>query len=127
MPTSSWSSPTAATTVAEIRILVAGGDYTDRKTVARTLAYLSASRIIGFLPEEIVVVHGGCASADTLAAEEAVKLGWRTEAHADWKQRAAGAHYCVVFPGGSGTARCRRLALNAHIPVIDIPEGARRG
>jgi hypothetical protein len=126
--------------VAEIRVIAIGGRaYTDRDRVARTLQRLEALYLIGFEPEEIVLVHGGCTGADTLAAEEAVKLGWRTEAHpADWATHGTaagpirnkhmvslGAAYAVVFPGGSGTAHCRRLALNARIPVIDVKETSR--
>jgi hypothetical protein len=108
--------------MAEIRILVTGGGSTLRDRVTRTLQRFDALHLIGFQPEEIVLVHGDAAGADRLAAEEAAKLGWRTEAHTGWKQRAAGAAYCLVFPGGSGTARCRRLADNAHIPIIDVKE-----
>ena len=112
--------------MADIRVIAAGGQhFTDRDRVTRTLQRLGALHLIGFAPEQIVLVHGGSNGADTLAAEEAVKLGWRTEAHTGWKQRAAGAAYCLVFPGGSGTARCRRLADNARIPIIDIKESSR--
>lgn len=121
----------------ELRVLVTGGrDYADRATIRRTLTYLAEAYIHGFEPGEVVLVHGDAPGADTLAAEEAAALGWRTEAHpADWETHgraagpirnkemvAAGAHYCLVFPGGDGTRHCRRLALNAHITVIDIPE-----
>lgn len=123
-----------------IRVLVTGGrDYTDRAAVARALSHLGAHFIFGVKPEQIVLVHGAATGADTLAAEEAVKLGWGVEAHpADWDTHGnaagpirnkemvlLGAHYCVVFPGGSGTAHCRRLALAAHIPVIDVKERSR--
>ena len=134
-------SPPGVRTVPELRVLVTGGrDYADRATIRRTLEYLAEAYIHGFRPEEIVLVHGDAPGADTLAAEEAAALGWSVEAHpADWEThgRAAGpirnkhmvslgAHYCLVFPGGDGTRHCRRLALNSHITVIDIPE-ARRG
>lgn len=124
----------------ELRVLVTGGrDYADRATIRRTLEYLAEAYIHGFAPGEVVLVHGDAPGADTLAAEEAAALGWRVEAHpADWEThgRAAGpirnqemvkdgAHYCLVFPGGTGTAHCRRLALNSHITVIDI--GGDRG
>lgn len=143
----------AVKTVAEIRILVTGSrDYTDRAAVARALGHLGANYIFGVRPDEIVLVHGDCKrfkpdgsfdpdrSADQLAAQEAAALGWRTEPHeAKWDQYgpkaagpirnkemvALGAHYCVVFPGGSGTKNCRRLALAAHIPVIDVKESSR--
>lgn len=123
-----------------IRVLVTGGrDYTDRTAVTRALAHLGEHFIFGVKPEEIVLVHGGATGADTLAAEEAVKLGWQVEPHpADWgthgnaagpirnkEMVALGAHYCVVFPGGSGTAHCRRLAVAARIPVIDVKEASR--
>lgn len=121
-----------------LRILVTGGrDYTDRAAVTRALRHLGANYIFGFRPDDVVLIHGAATGADTLAAEEAVRLGWKVEPHpADWKQYGAaagpirnnhmvelGAHYCLAFPGGEGTKNCRRLALNAHIPVIDIPEG----
>lgn len=136
-----------------IRVLVTGGrDYTDRDTVAKALWHLGEHYIFGVQPEQIVLVHGDCKrfnedgsvdldrSADQLAAQEAADLGWQTEPHpADWslygdaagpirdkEMVALGAHYCLVFPGGEGTKNCRRLALAAGIPVIDIPE-ARHG
>lgn len=126
--------------MAEIRVLVTGGrDYTDRPAVTRALRHLAGLYIHGFQPNEVVLVHGACTGADTIAAEEAVKLGWRAEAHpAKWKEHGAaagpirnkhmvslGAGYVVVFPGGEGTKQCRRLALNARIPVIDVKEKAR--
>jgi hypothetical protein len=136
-----------------IRVLVTGGrDYTDRDTVARALAHLGDNYIFGVQPEQIVLVHGDCKrfkvdgsvdldrSADQLAAQEAADLGWQTDPHpAKWElygdsagpirnkeMVARGAHYALVFPGGEGTKNCRRLALAAGIPVIDIPE-ARHG
>lgn len=138
--------------MAEIRVLVTGGrDYTDRDTVTRYLRHLNDLYIHGVAPEEIVLVHGDCKrykedgsfdpdrSADQLADQEARKLGWRTEPHeAKWKQYGAaagpvrnkhmvslGAGYFIAFPGGSGTAHCRRLALAARIPVIDVKESHR--
>jgi hypothetical protein len=125
--------------VADIRVLVTGGrGYTDRRTVARTLGHLADLYIHGVLPHEITLVHGAATGADTLAAEEAARLGWQVEAHpADWSMGpsagparnkimvALGAHYLVAFPGGTGTKHCRRLALNSRIPVIDIPEAPR--
>jgi len=122
-----------------IRVLVTGGrDYTNRAAVARALSHLGAHFIFGVAPEQIVLVHGAATGADTLATEEAVKLGWRTEAHpADWDTHgnaagpirnkhmvSLGGHYLVAFAGGSGTAHCRRLALAAHIPVIDVKESS---
>lgn len=123
-----------------IRVLVTGGrDYTDRAAVAKTLWHLGEHFIFGVEPEQIVLVHGGATGADTLAAEEAMKLGWQVEPHlADWDTHgnaagpirnkemvALGAHYLVAFAGGSGTKNCRRLALAAHIPVIDVKESSR--
>jgi len=123
-----------------IRVLVTGGrDYTDRPAVAKALWHLANNYIFGVRPEEITLVHGDCTGADTLAAAEAERLGWRIEAHpADWDQYGdgagprrnremvrRGANYIVAFPGGKGTKQCRRLALNAGIPIIDIPEANR--
>lgn len=126
--------------MADIRVLVTGGrDYTDRAAVARALTHLGSNFIFGARPEEITLVHGDATGADTLAAEEAVKLGWKVEPHpADWNTHGnaagpirnkhmvkLGANYCVAFTGGEGTAHCRRLALNARIPVIDVKEKPR--
>lgn len=137
--------------MADLRILVTGGrDYADRDAVARALTHLANVYLIA-APGQIVLVHGDCKrykddgsfdpdrSADQLAKQEAEKLGWCTEPHpAKWKQYGAGAgpirnqamvrlgaNYAVVFPGGEGTKNCRRLALAAGIPVIDIPGGDR--
>jgi hypothetical protein len=118
-----------------IRVLVTGSrHYTDRAAVARALRHLGTHYIHGARPDQVVLVHGDAAGLDQLAAAEAQKLGWQTEAHpADWdtygnaagpRRNAAmvraGAHYLLAFTGGSGTAHCRRLALNAHIPIIDV-------
>lgn len=123
-----------------IRIIAIGGrKFNDRAAVTRTLWHLGEHFIFGVKPEEIVLVHGAATGADTLAVEEAVKLGWRTEAHpADWDTHgnaagpirnkemvSRGAHYLVAFSGGAGTAHCRRLALAARIPVIDVKESSR--
>jgi len=138
-----------------IRVLVTGGrDYTDRDTVARVLAHLADNYIFGVEPEDIVLVHGDCKryledgsldldrSTDQLAAQEAADLGWQTEPHPvldlhyrRWGKAAplrrnqamvdTGANYCVVFPGGNGTAHCKRAALDARIPVIDVQEAGR--
>jgi hypothetical protein len=131
--------------VADIRILVTGGrTYTDRTAVARALRHIGEHYVFGAKPDEIVLVHGDATGADRLAAEEATALGWRTEAHPvhaeDYDRHGKrapilrnqrmvilGANYCIAFPGGSGTAHCRRAALAAHIPVIDVPEGGDRG
>jgi hypothetical protein len=136
-------------------LVTGGRDYTDRAAVARALGHLGANYIFGVKPEEIVLVHGDCRrkrldgsfdpdrSADQLAEQEARKLGWSTEPHpvdwpsiprSKWSEAGRGrnmlmvrlgANYCVAFPGGTGTAHCRRLALHARIPVIDIPEAPR--
>lgn len=127
--------------MADIRILVTGGrSYNDRKAVARALQHLQDHYVFGARPEEIVLVHGDATGADNLAAAEASVLGWRTEAHPvkreDYDRHGKrapilrnqrmvilGANYLIAFPGGSGTAHCRRAALAARIPVIDVPEG----
>jgi hypothetical protein len=143
--------------VSDIRILVTGGrNYTDRTAVARALRHLAEHYVFGAKPEEFVLVHGDCKrfkedgsfdpdrSADQLAEQEARKLGWRAEPHEvkreDYDRHGKrapilrnqrmvilGASYCIAFPGGSGTAHCRRAALAARIPVIDVPEGGDRG
>jgi hypothetical protein len=139
--------------MADIRVLVTGGrDYTDRAAVTRALRHLGQHYIHGAHPADIILVHGDCKrfkedgsldldrSADQLAEQEARKLGWRTEPHEvkreDYDRHGKrapilrnqrmvilGANYCIAFPGGSGTAHCRRAALAANIPVIDVPEG----
>lgn len=108
----------------------------------------------GTPPGDFVLVHGDCRyrrkdgsidwdrSADQLAAQEATKRGWRTEAHpvdwdaidqADWGPAGRarnqhmvdlGARLCIAFPGGNGTWHCKDAAQKAGIAVIrlaDIP------
>lgn len=48
---------------------------------------------IAHLPKDTVIVHGACRGADLIAAAEAIRLGYKTEAFpADWQKygRAAG-------------------------------------
>jgi hypothetical protein len=125
-----------------IRVLVVGGeDYDDRTAVARALRHLGEHYIFGVRPDEIVLVHGGGAGVDEFAEQAARELGWMVEPRPIRRDRygaaapqvrdqdmvAAGAHYCLAFTGTGGTSRCRRLALNSGIPVIDIHTGVHHG
>lgn len=118
-----------------LRILVTGGrDYSDTATVVYWLGAAAAQ--YGDGKDGVTLVHGGARGADRLAAEIARHSGWRTEAHrAEWEKYgpaagpyrnedmvANGADVCVAFPGGRGTEHCTRLAREAGIPVIEVPE-----
>jgi len=115
-------------------VIVCGGrDYQDRDRVFAALDLAHARRRIALL------VHGACIDpvrgcllgADRWADEWARERGVDVEPHpADWatwgkgagpmrnKQMAeAGAHGCIAFPGGTGTASMTRQAEANGIPV----------
>jgi hypothetical protein len=119
-----------------LRILVTGSrNWTDLHTVEVALrkAYLQLGR--GALPDQVVVVHGGAAGADSCAAVLAPRMGFQMEEHrADWSKHGraagpicnqqmvdAGATVCLAFPLGKsiGTRGCMRMAAQAGIPVVN--------
>lgn len=91
--------------------------------------------------ENIILIHGAAAGADTLCAREATKRGWKIEAHpVNWDRkpdgtinRAAGhqrnarmiarepdAILAFFQPGdrNAGTRGAMMLAVNKNIPII---------
>lgn len=115
-------------------IIVCGGrDYEDRERVFHALDMLHAREPI------TLIVHGACrrsgeremCGADRWAHQWALARGVKPEPHpAEWdmwgekagpmrnKQMAEmGAHGCVAFPGGRGTANMVRHAERFGIPV----------
>jgi len=115
-----------------VRVIFSGSrDFRTREPVREILEALI--RRLGD-PNELVVVHGAARGLDTIAGEEAARLGVSTESHpADWDEygKAAGpmrnshmvklgADLLVAFPlpGGSGTLDCMKKALNSEIPVL---------
>lgn len=114
-------------------IICGGRDYQDRERAFAALDRAHAHRTITLL------VHGACLDlktgdllgADRWADEWASENGIALERHpADWqtwgkaagpmrnKQMAeAGAHGCIAFPGGTGTANMCRHAQREGIPV----------
>lgn len=114
----------------DMRILVCGGrEYNDREAVERELRHLTAQQL-----GEVVVITGGYAGADSLAAHEAHRLGFHVaEVRALWEtyDRAAGPRrnkamlalqptLVLAFPGGRGTADMIRQAEAAGIPVRKV-------
>lgn len=110
-----------------MRIIVCGGrDYADGKRIREVLGEYDRRD-----PWRVVVVHGGCRGADTLAALAALDLGFQAEEWAaDWRRRGRragplrnqamvdrGADLVVAFPGGAGTADLVRRARAAGIEV----------
>lgn len=107
-------------------IVCGGRNYADREAVARALAWLHDSN------SKAVVVDGAASGADTLAHEEAVKLGMTTERHpAQWDKhgRAAGmirnrhmlmlgCDMVIAFPGGRGTENMVKIAKEASVRVV---------
>ena len=78
----------SAATVDERVIFCGSRDWIDRELIATVMSEHHER-----YGDALVVVHGAARGADTLAAEEAERLGIRTEAHpADWDRhgRAAG-------------------------------------
>lgn len=134
------------------RILVTGDrDYADMGTVRHLLEVAAA--VLGYpdpFGAPITLVHGDCKrhlpdgrldttrSADQLAHQVALSLGWTSEPHpvtaamrAEWGPYRApvernrimvelGADICVSLPGGNGTADCTRRARKAGIRVITV-------
>jgi len=124
----------------DLRILVTGGrNYRDVATIRFWMGVAFGK--YGELGQDVTLVHGGASGADSVAAHLASGLGWRVEPHfADWPTHGnaagpirneqmvrKGAHVCVAFPGGRGTADCRDRAAAAGIPVIDVAEEGNRG
>jgi len=132
---------------ANFRVLVTGSrDYADRQRVRSELEKLLVYAANG-LPSRITVVHGGATGADTLADEEAKKLGYLTEPYPITKEEwrpphlhgaldrmagprrnaqmiATGIDLCLAFPQGEsrGTRGCMKLAEAAAILVINCSE-----
>lgn len=120
-----------------LRILITGSrEWTDRDTIRAAL--VKAMHVYGARTEDVTVVHGAAAGADTIAADIATEFGCDVEIHpADWKQygHRAGpirnqrmvnsdADLVLAFPLGksNGTRDCVRRARKAGIPVIEHGE-----
>lgn len=115
-------------------VVVTGGRYfSDENLVGNTLMKWRKEHGC------FVLYHGGCSGADYLASCWALENGLMTKTFkADWKThgKAAGPRrnddmlntalgsghkvFLIAFPGGRGTASCKRLALKKYnIPVIE--------
>ena len=109
-------------------IICGGRHYDNRMLVQQTLKTIMNKY------GEFVVIHGGATGADTLAGEEATKLGLVVKVYpADWSTYGKRAGYLrnkkmltdgkadavVAFNGGRGTAMMKLLAVQAGIPVWD--------
>lgn len=134
------------------RILFTGGRDADDMGGVRHLLEVGAA-VLGYedpFAAPIVLVHGDCKrylpdgrvdpmrSADQLARQVALQLGWKPEPHevtAAMKARYGpyrapvernqimvdlGADLCLAFTGGRGTADCVRRARAAGIRVISF-------
>lgn len=118
-----------------VRVLVTGSrSWTDREVIRQALASIPV--VHRALTRNVTVVHGAARGADTIAAEEATKLGMAVEAHpADWERHgkaagpirngemvALGADVVLAFPLGRsvGTRDCMRRAQRAGIAVINF-------
>lgn len=117
------------------RVIFTGSrDWADEETIDDWLTDLSF-----IYPEDLVVVHGACATGADEIVERLCQIhGITTEPHpAEWLKhgRAAGpirnrrmvdlgADLVIGFPLGAsrGTRGCMRLARAADIPVIDATE-----
>lgn len=113
-----------------MKILVCGGrDFTDASAIR---AELLAAAGGGF---DHRLIHGCARGADSLARDEALRLGWEIEGYpADWSKwgKAAGSirnrqmlsegrpDLVIAMPGGRGTADMVRQAKKAGIPVREV-------
>lgn len=111
------------------RVLATGGrNFTNVDQVRSVLTELAGQH------PTAILVHGDARGLDRLAASIALDIGWQVEPHpADWQRNGrgagpirnqemvdSGADLCLVFSGGNGTADCRRRAVKAGIPVLDV-------
>lgn len=110
-----------------MRVLITGGrDYKDFHHIRNALVAFQLR--FGKITE---LIHGGAPGADTIAGDEARKLGipvtvvkpdyrkyrghlaplMRNQAMVDMKP-----DYCIPFPGGNGTKDCCKRVMTAKIP-----------
>jgi hypothetical protein len=118
----------------KIRVIVCGGrHYGDLHHVQSVLSqwWTETSKLAGYQPERVVIVHGGAMGADLLAGAVAEELGFWTEAHRANRSKHgraagpirnkemadAGADLCIAFPGGKETVNMIATAEKAGIPV----------
>lgn len=111
----------------ETRFLICGGrDFSDRNRLFTTLDNFHAGVGIG------LIIHGAARGADTLAGEwasardvpvQVFPAAWSTYGRAAGSIRNAKMlregqpHFCVAFPGGTGTADMIRRAERAGVRV----------
>lgn len=120
-----------------IRVLICGGrQFSDAEYLAETLDALLRQR-----GPFAVVMHGAACGADNMAGEWAMGRGIPVqEFPAQWtafkNRRSAGPirnqqmltegkpDVVIAFPGSRGTAHMMRLAREAGVEVIEVPERA---
>jgi hypothetical protein len=118
-----------------LRILITGSRYwRDRDAIRDALTQHTHNHD----PRAVTVVHGAARGADTLAGEEAARLGFSVEVHpAKWAKHGRqagpirntemvnkGADVCLAFihPYSRGTLHCMSLARDAGIDVYQYQQ-----
>lgn len=115
-----------------MRVLFSGSRHFEARGPVRGILEALMKRV--GTPKELTVVHGAARGLDTIAGEEAERLGATVESHpADWNRHGVaagpmrnshmvglGADLLVAFPlpRGSGTQDCMRKASKVGIPVL---------
>lgn len=117
-----------------MRVLICGGrNYADHAFFERVMNNLVS--VLGPKLENLVVIHGGAAGADSMAARWAEMNGCAAEEYlADWSLHGRSAGYIrnsqmlkegnpdlvIAFPGGNGTKNMVSISRKAGVPVKEF-------
>jgi hypothetical protein len=116
-----------------VRVLICGGRNLDEVKAYETISFWITVNY--HFIEELIVIHGGAAGADTAAGRYARQNGFEEVVfEADWKRygKAAGMirnkkmltegqpDVILALSGGTGTANMIKIGREAGIPVFEM-------
>jgi len=131
----------------QFKVLVCGGrDYSNKDRLYGVLENIYRKAIDEEKYEQVVFIHGGAKGADSLVnkycrermtSNDPYYYNMDVEKYpADWKSHGKSAgpirnrqmlnegkpNIVFCFQGGKGTAHMRKIAKEANIPTLDVPE-----